>query len=102
MADEKIINAIQDFIAQLKNEISIKSVYLFGSYVKGTNKEYSDIDVAIVSDSFKGSTLVDIERILSLTKNINRMIEPHPFRSEDFTEDDPFVKEIITTGIKVA
>lgn len=101
MVDEKIINAIKDFIAQLKNEININSVYLFGSYVKGTNKEYSDIDVAIVSDSFRGSALIDIERILTLTKNINRMIEPHPFRTEDFTKDNPFVEEIISTGIKL-
>jgi predicted nucleotidyltransferase len=101
MANEKIINEIKDFIAQLKNEISIKSVYLFGSYVNGTNKDFSDIDVAIVSDSFKGFALVDIERILSSTKNINRMIEPHPFRTEDFTEDNPFVEEIISTGIKL-
>jgi len=101
MVDEKIINAIKEFIAQLKNEISIQSVYLFGSYVKGTNKDYSDIDVAIVSDSFEGFALADIERVLSSTKNINRMIEPHPFRTEDFTEDNPFVEEIISTGIKI-
>ncbi|HEX9973407.1 MAG TPA: nucleotidyltransferase domain-containing protein [bacterium] len=101
MANEKIINEVKDFIAQVKNEISIKSVYLFGSYVKGTNKDYSDIDVAIVSDSFKGFALADIETILSSTKNINRMIEPHPFRTEDFTEDNPFVEEIISTGIKI-
>jgi predicted nucleotidyltransferase len=101
MANEKIINEIKDFIARLKNKISIKSVYLFGSYVKGTNKDYSDIDVAIVSDSFEGFALADIERILSSTKNINRMIEPHPFRTEDFTEDNPFVEEIINTGIRI-
>lgn len=101
MANEKIINEIKDFIAQLKNEFNIKSVYLFGSYVKGTNKDYSDIDVAIVSDSFIGFALADIERILSLTRNINRMIEAHPFRTEDFTEENPFVEEIIATGIRI-
>ncbi len=101
MVDEKIIKEIKEFIAQLKKEISIKSVYLFGSYVKGTNRDYSDIDVAIVSDNFEGFALADIERILNSTKNINRMIEPHPFRPEDFTVEDPFVEEIISTGIKI-
>lgn len=93
---------IKAFIAQLKRKISVKSVYLFGSYVRGANKDFSDIDLAIISDDFKGCKLIDIENITNITQNINRMIEPHPFRSEDFTEDDPLVKEIITTGIKVA
>lgn len=99
--DEKIINDIKEFIAQLKKFIPIKSVYLFGSCVDGSNKDYSDIDVAIVSDSFEGFILADIEKIVSNTNNINRMIEPHPFRTEDFTEDNPFVKEIIATGIEI-
>lgn len=101
MANEKIINEIKVFIEQLKNEIDIKLVYLFGSYAKKTNKEYSDIDVAIVSDSFEGFSLADNEKILNKTKNINRMIEPHPFRPEDFTKDNPFVEEIIQTGIRI-
>jgi len=29
------------------------------------------------------------------------MIEPHPFCTEDFPEDDPVVKEIISTGIRI-
>jgi len=101
MANEEIINDIKFFINQLKNEIKIKSVYLFGSYAKEKNETCSDIDVAIISDSFEGFSLVDNEKILSKTKNINRMIEPHPFRPEDFTIDNPFVKEIISTGIRV-
>ncbi len=101
MVNEKVINDIRYFIEQLENEINVKSVYLFGSYAKETNEACSDIDVAIVSDSFEGFTLLDEERILSRTKNINRMIEPHPFRSEDFTEDNPFVKEILSTGFRI-
>ena len=101
MVNEEIINDVKKFIAQLKKAMNIESAYLFGSYVKGTDREYSDIDVAIVSDSFEGFVLADIEKIINSTDNINRMIEPHPFRSEDFTEDNPFVNEIIKTGVKI-
>ena len=101
MVDEKIINDIKIFINQLKDEINIQSVYLFGSYAKANQKEYSDIDVAIVSDSFGGFLFSDTEKILSKTKNINRMIEPHPFRTEDFTEDNPLVKDIVSTGLRI-
>ena len=101
MVNETIINDVKVFIDQLKSEINIQSVYLFGSYANATNKDYSDIDVAIISDSFKGFLFYDNEKILGITKNINRMIEPHPFRTEDFTEENPFVKEIISTGVKI-
>ncbi len=101
MVNERIINDVKVFIEQLKDEIDIQSVYLFGSYTKATNKEYSDIDVAIVSDTFDGFVFSDNEKILNKTKNINRLIEPHPFRTEDFTTDNPFVKNIISTGVKI-
>ena len=38
MVNEKVINDIRYFIEQLKNEINVKSVYLFGSYAKETNE----------------------------------------------------------------
>lgn len=102
MANKKIIDDVKFFIEQIKNEINIHSVYLFGSCAKSENQDASDIDVAIVSDSFAGFIFTDTELILNKTKNINRMIEPHPFRIEDFTEDNPFVKEIISTGLRIA
>jgi len=101
MVNEKILNDVKVFIEQIKSEINIQSVYLFGSYAKATNEAFSDIDVAIISDSFEGFLFSDTEKILSKTKNINRMIEAHPFRKEDFTEDNPLVKEIIRSGIKI-
>lgn len=101
MVDEKIIEDVQSFIRQLKNEINIQAVYLFGSCVTSLNNEWSDIDVAIVSDSFEGFPPADNERILKKTKKINRMIEPHPFRISDFVDDNPFVHEIRTKGLKI-
>lgn len=101
MVNKKVINDIKYFIEQLKKEINIEYVYLFGSHANGTNEDCSDIDVAIVSNNFVGFVLADIEKILNITQNINRMIEPHPFRIEDFTPDDPFVNEIISTGIRI-
>jgi len=101
MVEKKIIADVKYFIEQLKDDFQISAVYLFGSFARKSMEEDSDIDVAIVSDNFDGFVISDNEMILSKTKNINRMIEPHPFRTEDFTEDNPFVKEIISTGLKL-
>ena len=37
-----------------------------------------------------------------LTQNIDLRIEPHAIKVKDFEERNPFVQEIIDTGIKVA
>jgi predicted nucleotidyltransferase len=100
------INAIKKtlkpVVNALKKKINIKKIYLFGSYSKGNFSEYSDIDLAIVSDNFQGIPFYDREKINKIIIFINNNIEVHPFRSEDFTDDDPFVKEIIKTGIELS
>ena len=96
-----INNLISKFVNLVSDEFPIKSVYLFGSYAKGEAKEYSDIDLAVVSDKFEGSRFFDKEKLNKYILKTSIDLEIHPFRTVDFTEDNPFVKEIITNGIKV-
>jgi len=77
------------------------SVYLFGSYVSGTPSGDSDIDVAVVSDDFSGNVLEDGLRLMRCRREVDLRIEPHPFRPEDFTPDNPWVAEILRTGIRI-
>ena len=35
-------------------------------------------------------------------ENVDVRIEPHPIKVKDFEDGNPFVQEIIETGIKVA
>jgi len=42
-------------------------VLLFGSYIKGTPREDSDIDIAVISSVFKGDRYLDRRRIIPLT-----------------------------------
>jgi predicted nucleotidyltransferase len=91
---------IKKFIDLVSEEFPLKSVYLFGSYAKGNAGEYSDIDLAVVSDKFEGSRFFDKKKLIKYLLKSSTDIEVHPYRTEDFTEDDPFVKEIIITGQK--
>ena len=55
MASSKssIINLIKEYILRLKeNNISVEKVLLFGSIMRGTSREDSDIDIAVISSSF--------------------------------------------------
>jgi len=98
---EDINKILQNFIAVVSVEFPIRSLYLFGSYAKNNAKDYSDIDIAVVSDKFEGSRFLDREKLGKYVIRISSDIEVHPFRTEDFTEKDPFVKEIIETGLKI-
>lgn len=92
---------INKFISLVSEEFPLKKVYLFGSYATGNTKDYSDIDLAIVSDNFEGSRFFDKKKLNKYIMKISVDLEVHPFRTEDFTEDNPFVKEILQTGLKI-
>jgi len=98
----KVTSIIKRFINELeKNNIPVKEAVLFGSYVTGNYHNWSDIDLALVSDSFEGERFRDRNKIRRIKLEISCDLEPLPYRPEDFTTDDPFVKKIIETGIRV-
>ncbi len=99
--DMSIINIVKKYINEISKKFEIEAVYLFGSYVKGTNHEDSDIDIAVVlkSDINSFDIMVDL---MMLTQNIDLRIEPHPIKTEDFESGNPFIDEIKSTGLKVA
>ena len=83
-----------------KNKSGIKKVYLFGSYVKGTANENSDIDLAIVFEAFSNSFDMQVE-LMKLRRKFDTRIEPHPFRDEDFNMSNPFANEVISSGFEL-
>ena len=100
--NKDILNSINKFVEEIKKKYSVTAIILFGSYAKGTENENSDIDIAVVSDDF--DDIYDCMAILmGMTWDIDARIEPHPITTEDYKKSsNPFVKEIIDTGIKVA
>jgi predicted nucleotidyltransferase len=86
----------------LKSNMKIKKMYLFGSYVSGTNHIDSDIDIAVISDDFKGDCIDDGVTLMMLRPDdIDIVLEPHPFLSKDFNKQNPFAREIIDKGIRI-
>ncbi|MDR3244281.1 MAG: nucleotidyltransferase domain-containing protein [Elusimicrobiota bacterium] len=85
----------------LKANMKVNKLYLFGSYVSATNHIDSDIDIAVVSDDLKGDCISNRVKLMLLCDSVDNMIEPHPFISKEFTKRDPFVKEIVKTGIRI-
>jgi uncharacterized protein len=98
----RVKNIINKYMTALKeNNILIRNAILFGSYANGNYNDWSDIDIALVSDMFEGSRIKDRSKIRKITLSVSSDIEVLPYCPKDFTKDDPFVKEIIDTGIKI-
>ena len=70
-------------------------------YWQNSSDEDSDIDIAIISSDFS-DIIEDGSKLIGLTWKIDTRIEPHPITTEDFEKvSNPFVKEVVDTGIKV-
>lgn len=99
----KVISIIEDFIKLLQEEnIKIEKVILFGSYAKGTQREDSDIDLAIISPDFKEEDCIKNMTLLLCKANLLKVdIQTIPFSIEEYNEPKGIMEEIINTGIEL-
>jgi predicted nucleotidyltransferase len=102
---DNIRSALSDYIRKLSREIEVKSAILFGSYATGAWNDESDIDIAIFSDDFSSMGRVEaINFLLKKALPYKLDIQPLAYDGHDLVNehDNPFIHEILTTGIKVA
>ncbi len=95
------IHSIKAFIKSIENDLTIHSVFLFGSYLNGHNTQYSDIDFAVVINR-----TVDYELDMSLfekAQQYNSDLEPVIYSIEDFNKEySDLIVEIKHKGEKIA
>lgn len=98
---ERIEEIARKYGKLVKEELDVKNIYLYGSYAKGTYTSDSDIDIAVVGDDFTGDPIEDTLMLMKIRRKIDNRIEPRPFKTCYFNSSNPFVKEIIETGIMI-
>lgn len=98
---EIAIKNATDFITDcIEYGIDIEKAILFGSVAKNEQREYSDIDIALISNQFTKNFILNTR----LTSKINikyPLIEVHHFNSDYYNHGDPFINEINATGIEI-
>ena len=98
----RVKETISNYLRSLnRHNILIKEAILFGSYAKGCANEWSDIDIALVSEIFVGDRIEDKDKIRRITLSVSSEIEVIPFAPEDFHLQNPLAKEILTTGLRL-
>ncbi len=95
------IKITNNYLAKLmENRIHVYSAYLFGSFAKGKVHKDSDIDLALILDKALNNFETEV-KLMNLRKGEETLIEPHVFDTDDFVSDNPLIKEIKNTGIKL-
>ena len=103
-AKNKAIDNARKLIRLLKtNGIDVYEAYLFGSVAMDKADEYSDIDIAIVSEDFTGTPFYDVKKISKYRRAIDLRLEVHPFSLTDILHDPPlFFVDIKNKGVQIS
>ena len=99
MGQDEVIDKLRSYKSLLSEYLDIEAVFLFGSYVTGTPREDSDIDVAIVVKKIQGDYFSVTPLLWRLRRQIDERIEPLLF--QEGKDPSGFLKEIARTGILI-
>jgi predicted nucleotidyltransferase len=87
-------------LLEAKN-IKIQKAILFGSYASGTYNEWSDIDLALVSDDFSGNSFLDKLNLIDFVFASGKDLSLVTFTTQDY-DDSLFARdEIEKKGIVI-
>lgn len=100
MDRREALEKVAAYAELVKKHFPDGSVYLFGSYAKGTGRDDSDIDVAIVVKKIIGDFFATRPLLWRLRMEVDDRIEP--VLLEDDEDVSGFLAEIKQSGIRVA
>ncbi len=74
-----LVNALSE------HSIIVDKIIMYGSYAKGNPREHSDIDIAVISPSFKGKKIIEIQGDLArASSKYLAIVEPVGYSTEDY------------------
>jgi predicted nucleotidyltransferase len=100
---DEALAVIHAFLEKIRQELPIERAYLFGSYATGRNRDYSDIDLAIVTPALNTDNSFAInQKIFSRASRYNLDLEPICFSPEEFEQEYlPTVRDIKREGVEI-
>jgi len=99
---EAVRLAARNLANDARRELPVDRAFLYGSYANGTATELSDVDVCFFLRDYGGRERVDmIIRLLNLGGKYQVFFEPVVFQTSEIERGNPFVKEILRTGLEI-
>ena len=100
----RILIILREFVRQMSGAIEFCEMYVFGSVVKNSYREDSDVDIAIITKkALSTKEIVEIEKISEgLEKRFGREIQSHFFTKDEFAKSKTaLVEQVHRDGIKL-
>ena len=101
---EAIGRIARDYAVDVSRELPVEKAILFGSCARKTATELSDVDICFFLKNYNGKRKVDlVAQILGIggEKYCRVGFEPIVFEIAEIQRDNPFVREILATGIEL-
>jgi predicted nucleotidyltransferase len=100
MDKAEVIEKLVEYKHRLAEHFDLDKVILFGSYARGNQNEFSDIDVAVIVKKVEGDFFTYTPILWKLRRDIDVLIEPILFEKDD--EDiSGFLDTILKEGIEI-
>ena len=99
MDKREAIEKVTQYKLLLGNHFDLESVYLFGSFASETNREDSDIDVAVVVKNISGDYFAVNPLLWKLRRQVDDRIEP--ILIDKNNDKSGFLDEIKRNGIEI-
>jgi predicted nucleotidyltransferase len=74
--DQKLYEKLNRYAQEARKLLPVERIILFGSYARGSEKETSDIDVAVVASAAPAGYLKTSAQLFKLSRSIDSLIEP--------------------------
>jgi predicted nucleotidyltransferase len=98
MAQKDIIYIIQKYYEAIRGNVDVKRIMLFGSTARGTDREDSDIDVAVFVEKAPQDYYATLTRLYTIGRTVNTRIEPHLLIN---SEPIPLTRIVEESGIEI-
>jgi predicted nucleotidyltransferase len=98
---KEMTKTARDFAADVKQVMPVDKAVLFGSYAKGYATKLSDVDICFFLNDYNGKERYEvIADLLGLGRKYpDAPFEPIVFETTELENDNPFVREILATGV---
>lgn len=99
MDNSEVLTILSKYKLLVSKYFDIDKVVLFGSFAKGNQHEYSDIDVAIIVNSLQQDFFIYAPLLWKLRREVDERIEP--IIIEKNNDKSGFLEEILRTGVEI-
>lgn len=102
--NSKILIILREYARQIFSLIDLSEMYVFGSIVKNSYRENSDVDIAIVIEKqISTKERIEIEKINEkIEKRFGREIQSHFFTKEEFAKSKTsLVEQVHRDGVRL-